>query len=154
MFAEEVRKMTGKFKYMSYTADMKPLVTFELDTVDGDWLDRIKDKVLEITIEVFRKKRSLNANAYMWVLVGKIAEEIGVPEIEVYQKAILDVGVHRDWHGLTEEDETTLKALWARQGKGWFSERLDYEPDGEHIILRTYYGSSVYNTKQMSRLID
>ena len=43
---------------------------------------------------------------------------------------------------------------WGRQGIGWLSEQVDYEPDGEHIVIRCYYGSSVYNSRQMARLID
>ena len=31
---------------------------------------------------------------------------------------------------------------------------MDFAPDGERVIVRAYYGSSQYNTKQMSRLID
>ena len=37
---------------------------------------------------------------------------------------------------------------------GWVTEQVDYMPDGETVVVRCYYGSSTYNTKQMSRLID
>ena len=33
-------------------------------------------------------------------------------------------------------------------------EQLDYAENGENVTIRCYYGSSVYNTKQMARLID
>ena len=39
-------------------------------------------------------------------------------------------------------------------GTGWVTEQVDYGPDGDHLVIRLYYGSSTYNTKQMSRLLD
>ena len=43
---------------------------------------------------------------------------------------------------------------WGKLGTGWISEIVDYATDGEKVIVRTYYGSSQYDTKRMSRLID
>ena len=31
---------------------------------------------------------------------------------------------------------------------------MDYDRDGDRVVIRAYYGSSTYNTKQMARLID
>lgn len=39
-------------------------------------------------------------------------------------------------------------------GTGWITEQVDYTQDGSQVVIRAYYGSSQYNTKQMSRLID
>ena len=39
--------------------------------------DSLKDFPLSITIKKYRKKRSLNANAYFHVLVGKLADTLG-----------------------------------------------------------------------------
>lgn len=39
-------------------------------------------------------------------------------------------------------------------GEGWPTEQVDFTPDGERVVIRAYYGSSTYNTKQMSRLIE
>lgn len=54
--------------------------------------------------------------------------------------------------GLTEKQVRT--ALSHLKSTGWFTERVDFTPDGEKEIIRFYYGSSRYNTRQMSRLID
>lgn len=47
-----------------------------------------------------------------------------------------------------------MRAAWERLGIGWPTEQIDYEQDGEHIVIRAYYGSSVYSRKQLSRVID
>jgi hypothetical protein len=39
-------------------------------------------------------------------------------------------------------------------GVGWPTEQVDYSPSGREVIIRAYYGSSQYSTRQMSRLID
>lgn len=39
-------------------------------------------------------------------------------------------------------------------GTGWPTEEVDYQKDGDGIVVRAYYGSSTYNSKQMCRIID
>ena len=41
-------------------------------------IDSIKDKPLSITAKISRKKRSLDANAYYWVLCGRLAEALHI----------------------------------------------------------------------------
>lgn len=114
----------------------------------------VRDKTYTVEITPKRKKRSLNANGYMWELCEKLAEANGITKEDVYRKAIKEVGVFKDFSSLSESDAKTLRTAWEMLGTGWLTEQLDYMPDGEHIIIRCYYGSSRYNTKQMSRLID
>ena len=63
--------MNGKILDIIKTFSGKYRVTFEVDNVDE--INGLSD---DLTIEVkkTRRKRSLNANAYLHVLVGKIAE--------------------------------------------------------------------------------
>lgn len=43
---------------------------------------------------------------------------------------------------------------WGKLGTGWVSEVLDYEQDGDHQVVRCWYGTSVYNKVQMKRILD
>lgn len=108
----------------------------------------------EYEIIASKKKRSLNANDYCWKLCTMIADAIRSTKEDIYRDAIKDVGIYRDFHGILPNDVKTLITAWKRQGTGWMAEQLDFDPDGEHVVIRAYYGSSVYNSKQMSRLID
>lgn len=126
-------------------------------TIDSDFrkrYDEFKDKELEIEIKPYRAKRSRNANAYLWELIGRLSEAMNLPSEEIYRMAIKAVGVYRDFPPLPQAEANTLKTAWKNLGLGWFSEQLDFDENGNDIIVRCYYGSSVYNTKQMSRLID
>ena len=44
--------------------------------------------------------------------------------------------------------------MWQTHGLGWLAERLDHGSTEGFVLVNFYYGSSAYNTKQMSRLID
>lgn len=112
-------------------------------------------KKYQAEIKQYRKKRSLNANSYCWELCTKISEKIPVHSKEdVYRNAIRKLGIYKDFSGLSEGDAKTLRTAWEKLGTGWVTEQVDYMPDGETVVVRCYYGSSTYNTKQMSRLID
>lgn len=55
---------------------------------------------------------------------------------------------------MTEDEYKTFKVVWESLGTGWPTEHVDYTKDGERLVVRAYYGSSRYNSKQMSRLLD
>nr|DAU00055.1 MAG TPA: NinB protein [Caudoviricetes sp.] len=113
-----------------------------------------KDKTWEATIEIKRKKRSLDANAYMWVLADKIADKLNTTKEAVYKEAIKDVGA---FESLLIQDKAVDKfiELWEKQGIGNVAQVMYQSKvvDG-CTAVRVYYGSSTYDTKQMSRLID
>lgn len=107
----------------------------------------------EIQIKEHRQKRSLNANAYAWELMGKLAENQGTDKLEIYRHHIREVGVYRQVE-INEAAEETLIHSWGLHGIGWIAERVDYTQHEGFVLMNLYYGSSTYNTKQMSRLID
>lgn len=94
------------------------------------------------------KKRSLSANAYCWVLIGKIADKINATKEEVYRRAIHEAGKWEVYTGAPQAMESLMR-IWRKNGVGYQAEPLG---DGTSCML--YYGSSEYDTKQMSKLID
>lgn len=46
----------------------------------------------DIEIKKHREKRSLDANAYLWVLIGKIADKLTIPKDEAYLNALKRYG--------------------------------------------------------------
>ena len=100
-----------------------------------------------------RKKRSMNANNYFWQLVYQIAEKLGREKEELYLEYVKRVGPFKDFT-LSEDEAKTFRVAWSMLGTGWPTEQVDYSPSGREVIVRAYYGSSQYNTRQMSRLID
>lgn len=110
-------------------------------------------KRYDAELKEHRENRSLDANAYCWVLLDKLASLLNTTKTELYLRYIKSVGVFKDWT-LTEEEAKTFCVAWSMIGTGWPTEAVDFDSDGDRKTIRAYYGSSTYNTKQMSRLID
>ncbi len=106
---------------------------------------------LTISIKKYRKRRSLNANSYAWVLCEKLAEALNTTKEEIYRHQIREVGVCKVAE-LSPDIADTVTTAWSMLGVGWFSEEA-YRTESI-VAVMLYYGSSSYNTKQMARLID
>ena len=70
----------------------QPKITLNCDKNCLETIENLKDSKLSIEIKKYRKKRSLDANAYCWVLCDKIAKTIGATKEEVYKDAVSNVG--------------------------------------------------------------
>ena len=156
-------ELTGKISDLSLDFRTgKPKLVLEMNERQSamDMYDELHEcERLSIEIKKYRQKRSLDANSYMWLLCDKLAKALSDTKVkhtkeEIYRKAIKEIGVYKDFQGLSPTDAKTLRTDWEMLGTGWVTEQVDYMPDGENVIIRCYYGSSQYNTKQMSRLID
>jgi len=112
------------------------------------------DKDYEVTIKQKRKKRSLDANAYFWTLCGKLGEALKRPDTEVYKTLVRDNGVFQIVPVRNDAIARWVQT-WNSHGIGWVCDDLGECKNftGYHNI-KCFYGSSTYNTKEMSRLID
>lgn len=115
-------------------------------------LEELKEDKLSIEIKKYRKNRSLDANAYMWVLISKLEEKISISKDIIYKDAIRNIGVYEVIPVKNEAVERFIEA-WTKNGLGWVCETTKSKLEGYTNIL-AYYGSSTYNTAEMSRLID
>lgn len=68
--------MVGRIVEYSRSLEGKPRVTFEVDSFDE--IRGMEEKEVSIEVKISRNKRSLNANAYFHVLIGKIAEKLEI----------------------------------------------------------------------------
>ena len=68
--------MVGRIVECSRSLTGNLRVTFEVDSLDE--LRGMEDKEITLEAKISRNKRSLNANAYFHVLVGKIAEKLTI----------------------------------------------------------------------------
>lgn len=110
-------------------------------------------KLLEIDIHQQKKKRSLDANALLWVLCQKIAEVIHSTKESVYQKFIKEVGQFEIVPIKAEAVERWIE-VWNSKGLGWFAEVMEDSKLPGYKKVISYYGSSVYDQREMSVLLD
>ena len=102
-------------------------------------------------IEVKRKKRSNKANAYFWELLQQLCEEMNLDVIKEYKDRVKELGIFKQWE-LDTLNVPTFVHLWEDRGIAWFTEKV--EEIGNKTIINAYYGSSSYNSKQFSKLLD
>lgn len=120
---------------------------------DRTYITAHKDKPLRVKFTEWREKRSLDANAYCFVLIGKIAEATGVPKDDVYREAVRQLGGNYETVCVMKKAADALCNGWGHNGLGWITEQFPSKIDG-CVNVNLYYGSSTYDTKTMSRLID
>ena len=115
------------------------------------WLfNQDKEKVFEI--KEHKLKRSLNANAYCWVLMNKIADAIKSTKEEVYREYIKNKGIFR-LITMNKDATNTFIKVWQEKGLGWICDVSESKYEGMADVV-AYYGTSSYNTKQMANFID
>lgn len=130
----------------------KAKITFLFDNKEVlQQAEELQDKKLNVEVKKWYKGRSSNANAYLWVLIEKLSQKLNMSRIEVYKKHIYEAGTYQDL-SMEEDAMEKFSKIWQNNGLGWFCEKTVNEY-GE-IVLRAYFGSSVYNTKEMARLLD
>lgn len=128
------------------------LVTVRTDTLPVG----LEDKLLDIDMKVHREKRSKDANALLWACIGEITNALQAEERyektdkwEVYLKLLKRYGKFT-YIVVKPEAVEAVKKQWR-----------ETEVVGEIDIHGTsgvqmlcYYGSSTYDSAEMSRLID
>lgn len=150
-------RFISKIKDMALTLDGRLTITLEAAGMDADEAKKLSGEKLDVEIRKHREKRSLDANAYYWLLVGKIRKATGdsnnrihnmmldrYGELERIQNGTLVPFCIRDDIDHLEFPYPHLKPTQKTLAKG-------------DKLYRWYYqikGSSEYNTTEMSHLID
>lgn len=104
-----------------------------------------RDKLFDIKIH--REKRSLNANAYAWALIGKIADALRASKDEIYLQMLKRYG-----------QSEMVSVVSEINVDGYFKY---YEAIGHTMLqgkefthYRLFKGSSEFDTREMSIFID
>ena len=133
--------------------DTKILLTLPgLGAADADKLSAA-NRPWRCKLTEWREKRSLDANAYFWVLLDKLSTVLQVGKEELYRRYIRDVGGASQIVCIKAEAADALISGWSHNGLGWQAEQVPSKLDGcVNVVL--YYGSSCFDSKQMAQLID
>lgn len=116
-------------------------------------LASLKGQDVDIECKKHRDKRSLSANALMWAVCEELAQALKISKIEVYRNAIKDVGVYQPLP-IRDDAVDAFCANWETGGIGWFAEKTDKSKTPGYTLVFAFFGSSTYDTKEFSRLVD
>lgn len=125
----------------------KQKLTFEIDGDFRTQYDELKGKDLDISVKVFRQKRSLDQNSYAWVLIGKIADKLRANKDDIYLLMLKRYGQGGVIKVQPHNEQAILTAL-----KYYEPHEKLYSADEKYY--RVWAGSSGYNTEEMTIFVD
>ena len=149
-------KALAKSIRTSYTESGDQELTLTLTTkqpIDAEKAIITNGKLLSIEIGQQKKKRSLDSNSYLWILCQKIAEAVQSTKELVYQQFVRDVGQFQIVPLQNEQVEFWINT-WNDRGLGWYAEVLHESKIPGYTNIINYFGSSVYDQREMSVLLD
>lgn len=145
--------MIGKLKGLSINNDGTQDIILTVNTDFREEYEELKEKDLKIDIKKYSRSRSLDANAYCWMIIDRIAEKTKLNKSDIYRNAIREIGGVSTIVCVKDIAADTLCKNWSEHGMGWMSEKTPSKIDGcTNVTL--WYGSSVYNVTQMRDLIS
>ena len=110
------------------------------------WLyNQDKDKIFDI--KEHKEKRSLNANNYAWKLITEIANVLRKSKEEVYLEMLKSYGQCEMISIVSSVDVKGYFKYYEEAGRSFLNGK-------EFTHYKIYKGSSEFNTKEMSILID
>ena len=150
-------ELTGKAVGASLDFDTKHFrITFEVnenDVVKNEY-DKLKGyEKLKIKAVRYTQRRSLDANAYFHVLVGKIADVLTISKAKAKNVLICKYGQPQ----LLPDGKIMVYKTNAPEAFMWEQEAIHCIPvkyQEKATFYKVYRGSHTYDTKEMSLLID
>lgn len=127
------------------------VITFEVDrTAESQIEDIRKQDKLTIKATKYHQKRSLDANAYAWVLMTKIADVVRSSKEEIYEEMLQRYGTcYKDENGYVTI--TVKKTVDMSKIDGHWKLCGGNEKFNSYLMIK---GSSEYDTAEMSHFID
>ena len=121
------------------------LVTVRIDALP----EGLDDKLLDVSMKVHREKRSKDANALLWACIGDIARETFTDKWDVYLSLLKRYGKYT-YIVVKPDAAEAVKRQWRE------CEIIgDIDIHGtKGVQMLCYYGSSTYDTKEMSTLLE
>lgn len=111
-----------------------------------------QDRNKKYEVKEVKRRRSLDSNAYAWVLLGKLQDKLHIAKEDIYKSLIKEIGSY-EVIPVKNEAVERFRQAWSKNGLGWITETTKSKLEGFTNVI-AYYGSSTYNTSEMSRLIE
>lgn len=137
---------TGKLKDVFRQIETgKIIVSFVVDANEID----IPAGLLDIKVEPHRAKRSLNANGLLWKCISDISKAIGADKWKIYLSLLRRYGEYT-YVCVKPQAVEMVKRQW-RECEEIGTIKIN---GADAVQMLCYYGSSTYDTKQFSVLLD
>lgn len=129
------------------------------EQIYGDVFPVDESAEYEVIIKKKRKKRSLNANAYSWVLTGKLADKLNIGKDECHSLMLARYGqtaTDKDGNAVIVSVRADIPQEVLTHNLGYVAPLATHSfiNDKEFIHYRVLRGSSEYDSSEMAHFID
>lgn len=142
----------------SYNRELRLTMTVPQDKYDS--INSLLKKDVNVEIKQDSGKRTNTANAKLWTLCSKLAKELSIPLGDMYVKMIKRYGVFESVI-VKSEVVNNLISKWdisstqVDHSESLVDETNRFTSKGiEYVELNCFYGSSTYDKKEFSKLIE
>jgi hypothetical protein len=142
--------------YFDYVTG-KNIIVLETEDNREKQLNSLKDKDVRCSIKQWKERRSLDANAYYWVIIGKLAATLHTSTTELHNRMISDYGQPEIIDGSLVHFILLDTIPWDKLNQIHLKPTAKTKVLDDGKLYRVYWvmrGSSTYNTKEMSILIE
>lgn len=101
-----------------------------------------QDKTKKYEVKEHKERRSLDSNAYAWVLLGKLQDKLGIEKEIIYKDLIRNIGSY-EVIPVKNEAVARFRQAWSKNGIGWITETTKSK------LERLYKCNSILWVKQL-----
>lgn len=146
--------MIGRLKDLTFNGDGTQNITVTVGANFRETFDLLKDVDVKVEIKKASNRRSNNQNAFAWELIDQIAAASHEKVTDIYRRAIREIGGVSTMVGMKNEAIPVFREGWE---KGHLGRQVEVVPGSTKpgwSNVKIYFGSSEFDTEQMSRLLD
>lgn len=146
--------MRGKLREMTFNGDGTQNITVTVGADFRETFDMLKDSDVSIEIKKAYNRRTNNQNRFAWELIDQIAAASHRKIVDIYREAIWNIGGASTMIGMKDDAIPVFQQSWE---KGHLGRQIEIIPGSTKpgwSNVKVYFGSSEFDTEQMSRLID
>ena len=159
-----MHELTGKLNYnVSFTAKGNPIITLELnERIPAlKMVDELHDEKVSVKVCKHDKKRSLTANSYYWLLLGRLSKALKISNSYCHNLMLRRYGTLEEFDGqvvywfIPDTDEASRKADEAE--KYHIKPTSNVKDGNDGVMYRAYLllkGSHSYSRKEFSDLLE
>ena len=136
--------MIGRITNIARSLSGKTVLMLETDA-DPTELQDLTEKELSITLKKYTKRRSLDANALLWAVIGELSKALRADKWEIYLLMLKRYGKYT---------YVTLAPEAVEDFKQMYRECEVIGETEDRVCLICYIGSSTYTREEFSRLLD
>ena len=143
-------ELKGKFKVLGFDGhNLNTLMTFQDAKNSLSEVEALADIDVSVTLKKYTNKRSLNANALLWKCLGDIATALRTDKWQVYLQMLKRYGKYT-YICVKPNVVEAIKNQWRE-----CEEVGEIDINGQKAVqMLCYFGSSTYDTKEFSVLLD